>query len=78
VTLRGGTTVDCLSDGRSPAPHWDWAGLLAKARAVARSAGAERHVDPLHEAIAGFSDSAGFLSAALSVVAPGGRRQGRG
>ncbi|HEY1703580.1 MAG TPA: MmgE/PrpD family protein [Trebonia sp.] len=76
VTLRGGTTVDCLSDGRSPSPHWDWAALLAKARAVVPGAGAGRRVDPLHEAIAGFSDSAGFLSAALSVVEPDGGDRG--
>ncbi|MGH3252832.1 MAG: MmgE/PrpD family protein [Trebonia sp.] len=70
VTLRGGMTADYLSDGRSPAPHWDWAPLLAKARAVAARAAVEERVDPLREAITGFTDSTGFLRAALPAVLP--------
>lgn len=72
VTLRGGTTADYLSDGRSPAPLWDWESLLAKARAVAARAAAEERVDPLCEAVIGFSDSAQFLRAAMSAVLPPG------
>ena len=70
VTLRGGMTADYLSDGRSPAPHWDWESLLAKARAVAAHAGVEKRIDPLREAVAGFSDSTEFLAAVLPAVSP--------
>jgi 2-methylcitrate dehydratase PrpD len=72
VTLRGGLNADYLSDGRSPAPHWDWAPVLAKARAVAARAAAEQRVEPLREAVAGFADSTEFLRAVTSAVAPTG------
>lgn len=63
VTLRGGTTADYLSDGRSPAPRWDWESLLAKARAVTGRTADQERVDALGEAVAGFADSAEFLRA---------------
>jgi 2-methylcitrate dehydratase PrpD len=65
VTLRNGLTVDYLSDGRSPCPHWHWDPLLSKARAVAVRVGAEERIDPLREAIIGFSDSGQFMKAVL-------------
>jgi 2-methylcitrate dehydratase PrpD len=68
VTLRSGLTAGYLSDGRSPAPRWDWDSLLAKARAVAARTGVEERIDPLRDAIIGFSDSAEFLRAALPAV----------
>ena len=65
VTLRNGLTADYLSDGRSPCPHWHWDPLLSKARAVAVRVGAEERIDPLREAIIGFSDSGQFMKAVL-------------
>ena len=65
VTLRNGLTADYLSDGRSPCPHWHWDPLLSKARAVAVRAGVEERIDPLREAIIGFSDSGQFMKAVL-------------
>ena len=66
VTLRNGVTADYLSDGRSPCPHWHWEPLLTKARAVAVHAGVEDRIDPLREAIIGFSGSSEFMRAVLS------------
>ena len=63
VTLRNGVTADYLSDGRSPCPDWHWDPLLTKARAVAMRAGVEYRIDPLREAIIGFSDSSEFMKA---------------
>jgi 2-methylcitrate dehydratase PrpD len=63
VTLRNGMTADYLSDGRSPCPDWHWDPLLTKARAVAVRAGVEYRIDPLREAIIGFSDSSEFMRA---------------
>lgn len=63
VTLANGMTADYLSDGRSPCPHWHWEPLLSKARAVAVHAGVEDRIDPLREAVAGFSDSSEFMRA---------------
>jgi 2-methylcitrate dehydratase PrpD len=68
VTLRGGMTADYLSDGRSPSPHWEWDSVLTKERAVAVQATAQHCIDPLHEAVIGFSDSAGFLCAVKPAV----------
>jgi 2-methylcitrate dehydratase PrpD len=70
VTVRGGPTATCRSDGRSPAPRWDWDPLLEKARAVAARAGFERRVEPLREGVSGFYDSAGFLRAAGPAIHP--------
>ncbi len=70
VTLRGGQIADCLSDGRSPSPRWDWDSLLTKARAVAAHAAIGQRIDPLCDAISGFSDSIQFLRAATSAVLP--------
>ena len=63
VTLRSGVTADYLSAGRSPCPHWRWDPLLTKARAVAARAGFEERIDPLREAVIGFSDSSEFMRA---------------
>ena len=65
VTLRNGLTADYLSDGRSPCPQWHWDPLLTKARAIAVRAGVEERVDPLREAIAGFSDSGQLMKPVL-------------
>jgi N-methylhydantoinase A len=56
------------SDGRSPCPHWHWDPLLAKACAVAVRVGAEERIDPLREAIIGFSDSGQFMKAVLPAL----------
>jgi hypothetical protein len=61
-------TVDYLSDGRSPCPHWHWDPLLTKARAVAVRVGVEERIDPLREAIIGFSDSGQFMKAVLPAL----------
>jgi 2-methylcitrate dehydratase PrpD len=63
VTLRNGLTADYLSDGRSPSPDWHWDPLLTKARAVAVRVGVQERIDPLREAIIGFSDSRQFMRA---------------
>ncbi len=68
VTLRNGLTADYLSDGRSPSPDWHWDPLLTKARAVAVRVGAQERIDPLREAIIGFSDSGQFMKAVLPAV----------
>lgn len=68
VTLRNGTVADYLSDGRSPTRRWDWESVLAKAHAVAARAEIEERIDPLREAIMGFSDSTEFLRAVLPAV----------
>jgi hypothetical protein len=68
VTLRNGLTDDYLSDGRSPCPHWHWDPLLTKARAVAVRLGGEERIDPLREAIIGFSDSSQFIRAVLPAL----------
>ena len=68
VTLRNGLTADYLSDGRSPCPHWHWDPLLTKARAVAVRVGVEERIDPLREAISGFSDSSQFFRAVLPAL----------
>jgi 2-methylcitrate dehydratase PrpD len=68
VTLRNGLTDDYLSDGRSPCPHWHWDPLLTKARAVAVRVGGEERIDPLREAIIGFSDSSQFMRAVLPAL----------
>jgi 2-methylcitrate dehydratase PrpD len=68
VTLRHGLTADYLSDGRSPSPHWHWDPLLTKARAVAVRVGVEERIDPLREAIIGFSDSGQFMKAVLPAL----------
>jgi 2-methylcitrate dehydratase PrpD len=65
MTLRNGLTADYLSDGRSPSPDWHWDPLLTKARAVAVRVGVQERVDPLREAIIGFSDSRQFMRAVL-------------
>jgi 2-methylcitrate dehydratase PrpD len=70
VTLRDGMTAECLSDGRSPSPHWHWEALLTKARAVAARAGAEDRIDPLREAITGLSDSSQLIGAVLAAMRP--------
>ncbi|MGH3171850.1 MAG: hydantoinase B/oxoprolinase family protein, partial [Trebonia sp.] len=71
VALRSGTTERYLSDGRSPSPRWNWAPLLTKPRAVAVHAGAEERIDPLREAISGFTDSGELTRAALPAIWPG-------
>jgi 2-methylcitrate dehydratase PrpD len=63
VTLRSGLTADYLSDGRSPSPDWHWDPLLTKARAVAVRVGVQERIDPLREAIIGFSNSRQFMRA---------------
>ena len=68
VTLRNGLTADYLSDGRSPCPHWHWDPLLTKARAVALRVGVAERIDPLREAISGFSDSIQFMRAVLPAL----------
>jgi 2-methylcitrate dehydratase PrpD len=79
VTLRSGHSADYLSAGRSPSPRWDWDSLLVKARAVATHAATGQRIDPLRDAITGFSDSIEFLRAAMAAVLPfdGGKRQER-
>ncbi len=69
VTLADGTVIGCLSDGRSPAPHWDRDSVLDKARGVAAQAGVEDRIAPLHDAVTGFSDSAQFLRDVLPIAA---------
>jgi hypothetical protein len=61
VTLAGGSVVGCLSDGRSPAPDWDWDSVLSKALAVASHTGTEAAIGGLHEAAARSSDSKELL-----------------
>ena len=68
VTLRNGLTADYLSDGRSPSPDWHWDPLLTKARAVAVRVGVQERLDPLREAIIGFSDSGQFIKALLPAL----------
>jgi 2-methylcitrate dehydratase PrpD len=68
VTLRNGLTADYLSDGRSPSPDWHWDPLLTKARAVAVRVGVQERIEPLSEAIIGFSDSRQFMRAVLPAL----------
>jgi 2-methylcitrate dehydratase PrpD len=68
VTLAGGTVVDFLSDGRSPAPHWSWDAVLGKALAVAARTGTEAMVGRLQEASSRSADSVGLLTLAASLV----------
>ena len=68
LTLRNALTPDFLSDGRSPSPDWHWDPLLTKARAVAVRAGVQERIDPLREAISGFSDSRQFMRAVLAAL----------
>jgi 2-methylcitrate dehydratase PrpD len=68
MTLRNGLTAEYLSDGRSPSPDWHWDPLLTKARAVAVRAGVQERVDPLRDAIIGFSDSRQFMRTVLPAL----------
>jgi hypothetical protein len=68
MTLRNGMTADYLSDGRSPSPDWHWDPLLTKARAVAVRLGVQERVDPLRDAIIGFSDSRQFMRTVLAAL----------
>jgi 2-methylcitrate dehydratase PrpD len=68
VTLAGGTVVDFLSDGRSPAPDWSWDAVLGKALAVAARTGTEAMVGRLHEASTRSADSAELLTLAAPLV----------
>lgn len=68
VTLRNGVTADYLSDGRSPSPDWHWDPLLTKARAIAVRVGVQERIDPLREAIIGFSDSRQFMRTVLPAL----------
>ena len=76
VTLTDGSVADCLSDGRSPAPDWDWDTVLSKALAVAAHTGSEAAIGALHEAAVRSGDSREFLiltEPVLSGHAPGFR-----
>jgi 2-methylcitrate dehydratase PrpD len=67
VTLPGGAVVAFLSDGRSPAPGWDWDSVLGKAKAVAAQAGTEAAIARLSDAAC--STNAGELRrAAVSLL----------
>jgi 2-methylcitrate dehydratase PrpD len=68
VTLAGGTVVDCLSDGRSPSPDWDWDSVLDKARAVAAHTGTEAAIDGLYAATAHFANSEELFRLAQSLL----------
>lgn len=61
VTLANGSAVDCLSDGRSPAPDWDWDTVLTKALAVAVHTGTEAAIGELREATVRCGDSKDLL-----------------
>ncbi|HEY7277725.1 MAG TPA: MmgE/PrpD family protein [Trebonia sp.] len=64
VTLADGEVVAFLSDGRSPAPTWDWDSVLGKAEAVAARAGTGAAIGRLRDATSRSADTDDLLRAA--------------
>ena len=68
VTLADGEVVAFLSDGRSPAPAWDWDSVLGKAEAVAARAGTTEAIGRLRDAATSCADTGDLLRAAASLA----------
>jgi len=70
VTLADGEVVAFLSDGRSPAPTWDWDSVLGKAEAVATQAGTVAAIGRLRDVTSRCADTDDLLRAAASLAMP--------